>query len=144
MHRDPSIHAAVHFRTRRHGMSVAYGEKFSVAARRIFCAGRDGKPADVRSIFAKVGRSVAMSVSSVSLSPAAIALNRFGLGNRPEDTPLPDPKGWLAGQFDSFEVRPVARGNGCRFMAKSLMQFPQLQSTASGKKKFSMDGKRGF
>lgn len=33
-----------------------------------------------------------MSVSSISLSPAAIALNRFGLGNRPEDTPFLIPK----------------------------------------------------
>jgi len=36
----------------------------------------------------------------------AIALNRFGLGARPSDPLLSDPKGWLAGQFSSFESRP--------------------------------------
>jgi len=47
-----------------------------------------------------------MSVPPPSLSPAAIALNRFGLGARPEDAPPADPGRWLTGQFDRFEVRP--------------------------------------
>lgn len=45
--------------------------------------------------------------ASPRLSPAAIALNRFGLGARPDDAPPEDPKAWLAGQFDRFE--PMSR-----------------------------------
>src|SRR4051794_21904129 len=37
-----------------------------------------------------------------------IALNRFGLGARPDDQPPADPKRWLLGQFDRFEPRPQA------------------------------------
>ena len=47
-----------------------------------------------------------MSVPPARLSPAAIALNRFGLGARPDDAPPSDPKRWLTDQFDRFEVRP--------------------------------------
>ncbi|WP_179504871.1 MULTISPECIES: DUF1800 domain-containing protein [unclassified Sphingomonas] len=44
---------------------------------------------------------------STELSPAAIALNRFGLGATP--APLPgDPRQWLAAQFDRFETTPPA------------------------------------
>jgi len=40
------------------------------------------------------------------LSPTAIALNRFGLGARPND-PLPaDPRLWLTSQFDHFNPLP--------------------------------------
>ncbi len=38
----------------------------------------------------------------------AIALNRFGLGARPDDAPPPDPQRWLLAQFDSFEPLPAA------------------------------------
>jgi uncharacterized protein (DUF1800 family) len=38
----------------------------------------------------------------------AIALNRFGLGARPEDVPPGNPKRWLTGQFASFQPRPQA------------------------------------
>ena len=44
---------------------------------------------------------------SPSLSPAAIALNRFGLGARPDDAAPGDPKRWLTDQFGRFEVRPA-------------------------------------
>jgi len=37
-----------------------------------------------------------------------IALNRFGLGARPDDQPPGDAKRWLLGQFDRFEPRPQA------------------------------------
>ena len=37
-----------------------------------------------------------------------IALNRFGLGARPDDQQPSDPKRWLLGQFDRFEPRPAA------------------------------------
>jgi uncharacterized protein (DUF1800 family) len=42
------------------------------------------------------------------LTQQAIALNRFGLGARPDDPPPTDPKRWLNAQFDSYEVRPAA------------------------------------
>jgi uncharacterized protein (DUF1800 family) len=38
----------------------------------------------------------------------AIALNRFGLGTRPDEAPPSDPKRWLIDQFDRFEIRPAA------------------------------------
>jgi uncharacterized protein (DUF1800 family) len=42
-----------------------------------------------------------------ALSPAAIALNRFGLGARPGDPPPADPRRWLTDQFGAFTVRPA-------------------------------------
>jgi uncharacterized protein (DUF1800 family) len=39
---------------------------------------------------------------------AAIALNRFGLGARPEDTPPADPKAWLVAQFAQYQPLPAA------------------------------------
>jgi uncharacterized protein (DUF1800 family) len=42
----------------------------------------------------------------MTLSPAAIALNRFGLGARP-DAPVPaNPRAWLLDQFARYEPRP--------------------------------------
>jgi uncharacterized protein (DUF1800 family) len=38
---------------------------------------------------------------------AAIALNRFGLGARPEDPPPADPRRWLLSQFDRYEALPA-------------------------------------
>lgn len=48
-----------------------------------------------------------MPLSSTRLSPAAIALNRFGLGARPNDAPPADPKRWLTDQFGRFDVSPA-------------------------------------
>ena len=46
--------------------------------------------------------------ASPEMNHAAIALNRFGLGARP-DEPLPrDGKAWLLGQFERYEARPAA------------------------------------
>lgn len=42
-----------------------------------------------------------------SLSPAAIALNRFGLGAQPDDAAPADPRRWIVDQFARFEVRPA-------------------------------------
>jgi len=38
----------------------------------------------------------------------AIALNRFGLGARPEEAPPADPRKWLRDQFGAFEPKPAA------------------------------------
>lgn len=43
------------------------------------------------------------------MSDASIALNRFGLGARPDDPPPPaDPRRWLVAQFDRYQPRPPA------------------------------------
>src|ERR1700712_5183981 len=46
--------------------------------------------------------------TSPDMNPAAIALNRFGLGARADDTPPADPKGWLLAQFEQYQPRPAA------------------------------------
>lgn len=48
-----------------------------------------------------------MSLQPLQLSPAAIALNRFGLGARPDGAIPVDPRGWLLDQFARFDVRPA-------------------------------------
>src|SRR5215813_7938277 len=40
---------------------------------------------------------------AVTFSPAAIALNRFGLGARPDEAVPRDPKAWLRHQLDVYE-----------------------------------------
>ncbi|RQR40009.1 MULTISPECIES: DUF1800 family protein [unclassified Burkholderia] len=42
------------------------------------------------------------------ISPAAIALNRFGLGARADDAPPADPKAALVAQLDRYDPRPAA------------------------------------
>lgn len=42
------------------------------------------------------------------MTPAAIALNRFGLGARPDDSPPHDPRAWLVAQFDAWQPLPSA------------------------------------
>lgn len=39
---------------------------------------------------------------------AAIALNRFGLGARPDEAMPVEPRRWLLGQFETFEAHPAA------------------------------------
>ncbi|WP_454873822.1 DUF1800 domain-containing protein [Paraburkholderia xenovorans] len=46
--------------------------------------------------------------NSPNLNAAAIALNRFGLGARADDTPPADPKAWLLAQFEQYQARPAA------------------------------------
>ena len=41
------------------------------------------------------------------MSQIAIALNRFGLGARADDSAPADARAWLAGQFDRYEPRPA-------------------------------------
>jgi uncharacterized protein (DUF1800 family) len=47
-------------------------------------------------------------ITSAPDNAAAIALNRFGLGARPDDTPPADPKRWLLAQFDQYQPLPAA------------------------------------
>lgn len=46
--------------------------------------------------------------STASLTPAAIALNRFGLGARPGDPVPADPKRWLLDQLASYQPKSAA------------------------------------
>ena len=41
------------------------------------------------------------------MSPTAIALNRFGLGARPDERLPADPRRWLLSQFEHYEATPV-------------------------------------
>ncbi len=43
----------------------------------------------------------------MGMSITAIARNRFGLGSRPDDGALADPKAWLTAQFSAFDPRPA-------------------------------------
>src|SRR4051812_16425123 len=43
-----------------------------------------------------------------AMNVQSIALNRFGLGARPDETVPADPKAWLHGQLRGFEPRPAA------------------------------------
>jgi len=45
------------------------------------------------------------------LQAASIALNRFGLGVRPDEAVPPDPKDWLLAQLDRYVVVPSAWAN---------------------------------
>ena len=38
----------------------------------------------------------------------ALAMNRFGLGARPDEAPPADPQRWLLSQLDSYEPLPAA------------------------------------
>jgi uncharacterized protein (DUF1800 family) len=42
------------------------------------------------------------------VSPTAIALNRFGLGARPNESTPSDPQRWLLAQFEKYDVHPPA------------------------------------
>jgi uncharacterized protein (DUF1800 family) len=47
-----------------------------------------------------------MQVLDAPLPPAAVALNRFGLGARPDDVTPKNPKGWLRDQLEAYQARP--------------------------------------
>lgn len=56
------------------------------------------------------------------MNAAAIALNRFGLGARPDDA-LPDqPKAWLLGQFTAYQAKPgpIASAPSHRQLAREI------------------------
>jgi uncharacterized protein (DUF1800 family) len=60
------------------------------------------------------------------MSEVAIALNRFGLGARGDESPPEHPRAWLTGQLDRFDPRPApiaaapARAEGAGQLADSL------------------------
>jgi uncharacterized protein (DUF1800 family) len=42
------------------------------------------------------------------MTPSAVALNRFGLGARPDEPPPADPQRWLLAQLDAYDPLPAA------------------------------------
>jgi uncharacterized protein (DUF1800 family) len=64
---------------------------------------------------------------SPTANAAAIALNRFGLGARADDTPPGNPKAWLLAQFDQYLPRPAAWASqpGAVALATELAQQRQ-------------------
>jgi len=52
-----------------------------------------------------------MLSSIFDMSPAAIAVNRFGLGSRPNEAVPADPKKWLLAQFSLYQPAPAAWAN---------------------------------
>ncbi|MGI4879472.1 MAG: DUF1800 domain-containing protein [Janthinobacterium lividum] len=60
------------------------------------------------------------------LSPAAIALNRFGLGARPDEALPNDPQRWLTDQFAHFDVRPAGFA-ALEDAGKAVAQYREAQ-----------------
>jgi len=69
-------------------------------------------------------------VTSPSDNAAAIALNRFGLGARPDDTPPADPKAWLLAQFEQYQPLPAAWTGQPTAVALATQLGEQRQQTA--------------
>jgi uncharacterized protein (DUF1800 family) len=47
-----------------------------------------------------------MQILDAPLPAAAVALNRFGLGARPDDVPPKDPRDWLRDQLEAYQAQP--------------------------------------
>jgi uncharacterized protein (DUF1800 family) len=48
---------------------------------------------------------------NIQMSPTTIAVNRFGLGARPDGVNIGDPKQWLLAQFNRYQASPAAWAN---------------------------------
>jgi uncharacterized protein (DUF1800 family) len=70
-------------------------------------------------------------VTSPGDNAAAIALNRFGLGARPDDTPPADPKAWLLTQFEQYQPLPAAWAGQPTAVALATQLGEQRQQNAS-------------
>lgn len=73
----------------------------------------------------------------MNMTPAAIALNRFGLGARIDEAAPADPRGWLLSQFDQYLAQPpvLAEQPGSLVLAAQLAQHRQAirDATAADK-----------
>lgn len=69
-------------------------------------------------------------VTSPSDNAAAIALNRFGLGARPDDTPPANPKAWLLAQFEQYQPLPAAWAGQPTAVALATQLGEQRQQNA--------------
>lgn len=75
---------------------------------------------------------------------AAIALNRFGLGARAEDTAPNDPKKWLLSQFNQYQPKPASlanQPNTVNLIAEYTEQQQEMRTMDDAEKK---DIKRTF
>ena len=59
----------------------------------------------------------------------AIAMNRFGLGARADETPPANPQGWLISQFSSYEPLPAAWRNEPGTLALGAEALGERQRT---------------
>jgi uncharacterized protein (DUF1800 family) len=60
------------------------------------------------------------------MNPAAIAVNRFGLGARADDTVPNDPKKWLLDQFSQYQAKPASLANQAN-TASLIAEYAQQQ-----------------
>ncbi|MDP3619416.1 MAG: DUF1800 domain-containing protein [Ramlibacter sp.] len=86
------------------------------------------------------------------MSVSAIALNRFGLGARPEDALPPDSRRWLLAQFDAYDPLPAAWKSQSRTsaqidvwnkMQRSVRQAPEGQRSGI-REAYLRDGSREY
>lgn len=82
----------------------------------------------------------------------ALALNRFGLGARPDDTPPADPQRWLLAQFDAYDPLPPAWQavprtpalvNAWNTMQRGVRQAPEGQRSGI-REAYLRDGRRQY
>jgi uncharacterized protein (DUF1800 family) len=78
-------------------------------------------------------------VNAPQSNATAIALNRFGLGARPGDTPPASPRTWLLAQFDLYEPRPAAWAS----QPSSQALVADLDERRMAAKKADADDKQG-
>ncbi|MEO5670953.1 MAG: DUF1800 domain-containing protein, partial [Ramlibacter sp.] len=86
------------------------------------------------------------------MSASAIALNRFGLGARPDDAPPADPQRWLLAQLDAYEPLPAAwtplprtsaLADGWNSMQRSVRQAPEGQRSGI-REAYLREGRREY
>jgi uncharacterized protein (DUF1800 family) len=70
--------------------------------------------------------------NSPDMNAAAIALNRFGLGARPDDAPPGDPKAWLLAQFDAYQPMPPAWASQPSTLALAAEYGQERQQAMNG------------
>jgi len=63
---------------------------------------------------------------------SAIALNRFGLGARPDESPPANPKSWLLDQFGRYDTRPAPWGDIPTASEIAAKLADERQATAPG------------
>lgn len=71
------------------------------------------------------------------MNAAAIALNRFGLGARPDEAVPAQPKAWLLGQFTAYEARPasIAAAPSRRQLAQALADYLEQVKAERGQRR---------
>jgi uncharacterized protein (DUF1800 family) len=76
--------------------------------------------------------------NSANMSASAIAMNRFGLGARADDTVPNDPKKWLLDQFSQYQAKPTSltsQPNTASLIAEYTRQQQEMRKLDNAKKK---------